>query len=100
MREEKYQWLESHNFQKDNYVEIAPESHYYFFVKRDISEIRKYPRWQRIDEIFPVNSVGIVTSRDNFVVAFEKRTENQNNVISDLSQPDEIILLNYKPKEN
>ncbi|MBO8131978.1 MAG: N-6 DNA methylase [Candidatus Marinimicrobia bacterium] len=96
LREEKYEWLERNDFKKENYVEINPQSPFYFFVKRDTEKVQQYLEWKRINEIFPVNSVGIVTSRDNFVISYNKR-ELQNRMLQfqNLSQPDEIILQAY-----
>ncbi len=60
-------------------------------------------KWRQINEIFPVNSVGIVTSRDNFVISFDKR-ELKNRILQfqNFSQADEIILraFNLKEKSN
>ncbi|MFZ6032174.1 MAG: type ISP restriction/modification enzyme [Melioribacter sp.] len=101
LREEKYNWLENTKFKKENYIKIEPQSPYYFFVRRNTEKIKEYLNWKQINEIFPVNSVGIVTSRDNFVIAFDKR-ELKNRIMQfqNLSQPDEIILQAYDLKEN
>jgi predicted helicase len=100
-REEKYDWLENTKFERDDYIKIEPQSPYYFFVRRNTEKIKEYLNWKQINEIFPVNSVGIVTSRDNFVIAFDKR-ELKNRIMQfqNLSQPDEIILQAYDLKEN
>ncbi|MBO8152718.1 MAG: N-6 DNA methylase [Candidatus Marinimicrobia bacterium] len=100
LREKKYEWLNNHDFKNDIYTKIEPESPYYLFVKRDIEKIKQYLEWKRINEIFPVNSVGIVTSRDNFVIGYDRR-ELQNRMMQfqNLSQPDEIILQAYNLKD-
>jgi len=100
LREEKYAWLDRQDFKKENYLKINPQSPYYFFVKMDTERIKQYLDWKQINEIFPVNSVGIVTSRDNFVISYDKR-KLQNRMIQfqNLSQPDEIILQAYNLKD-
>ena len=100
LREEKYKWLDGQEFKEENYEKINPQSPYYFFVKRDTEKIKQYLDWKRIDEIFPVNSVGIVTSRDNFVISYNRR-ELQNRMMQfqNLSQPDEIILKAYNLRD-
>ncbi len=103
LREEKYEWLDNNGFSKENYIKIEPQSPYYFLVKRDTENIKQYLKWWQINEIFPVNSVGIVTSRDNFVISFDKR-ELKNRILQfqNFSQADEIILraFNLKEKSN
>jgi len=100
LREEKYEWLNRQDFKEENYEKINPQGPYYFFVKRDTEKIKQYLEWKQINEIFPVNSVGIVTSRDNFVISYDKR-ELQNRMLQfqNLSQPDEIISQAYNLKD-
>jgi len=100
LREIKYDWLDNADFQKENYVKIEPQSPYYFLIKRDTEKIKQYLDWKQINEIFPVNSVGIVTSRDNFVITYDER-ELQNRMMQfkNLSLPDEIILQAYNLKD-
>jgi len=66
----------------------------------DTEKIKQYLDWKQINEIFPMNSVGIVTSRDNFVITYDER-ELQNRMMQfkNLSLPDEIILQAYNLKD-
>ncbi len=68
LRAVKYNWLDNTDFQKENYVKIVPQSPYYFLIKRDTEKIKQYLDWKQINEIFPVNSVGIVTARDKLTI--------------------------------
>ncbi len=81
LRHEKYTWLDGNRFRTDNYTRIKPESPYYFFVKRDIEKIKRYLKWEKIDNIFPVNSVGIVTARDKLTIKWSKE-EMWNTVLN------------------
>ena len=72
VRKEKYNFLEKENFRKKDFEILNPQSQMYFFIKRDTSEIEYYNNWHKINEIFPVNSVGIVTARDEFAIALDK----------------------------
>ena len=72
LREEKYQWLSQNSFKRKNYTEIKPQSPYYFFVKRETQNIQHYLGWKKINEIFPLNGVGMTTARDSFVIDFDK----------------------------
>ncbi|NOZ60587.1 MAG: N-6 DNA methylase [Calditrichaeota bacterium] len=103
LRKEKYEWLSQHSIIKKNYTQIHPQSPYYFFIKRDTEKIKKYLKWEKINEIFPVNSVGIVTARDHFVIGFnENELKNRMLQFRNLSQPDEVIkqAFNLKEKSN
>lgn len=72
LRKKKYDWLNDHEFSQKNYNRIRPQSPYYFLVKREIEKIKKYLGWQKINEIFPVNSVGIVTARDKLTICWSE----------------------------
>jgi len=103
LREVKYNWLFKHDFHKKNYTKIKPQSPYYFLIKRQTSDIQYYLKWKKINEIFPVNSVGIVTSRDDFVIDFDKKSlENKILQFKNLNIPDSIIAeaFNLKDKKD
>ena len=96
LREEKYNWLNQNDITTCHYSKLNPSSPYYFLIKRDVDDISHYLDWQKVNEIFPVNSVGVVTSRDNFVINQDKALLNRNILqFSDLSQTNEIISQAY-----
>jgi len=99
LRQEKYDWLDQNEFLKENYFPTKPQTPYYFLGKHDTETIKKYLDWKKIDEIFPINSVGIVTSRDKFVIDF-KKNELRNRILQfkNLSQPDDIVAQAYNLK--
>lgn len=99
LRETKYEWLDNHKFQTKNYQPIQPESPYYFLVKRDTEKIKNYLTWESVNEIFPVNSVGIVTSRDEFVIDFDKNALKNRIAQLESKQTDEIIAQAYGLKD-
>lgn len=66
LREHKYHWLEAHDLTTARYRPIQPTSPHYFFIPRITRG--SYSSWPRIPEIFPVNSVGIVTARDKLTI--------------------------------
>jgi predicted helicase len=47
---------------------LAPRTDSYLFIPRDESALRVYERFLSIPDIFPLNSVGIVTARDNLTI--------------------------------
>lgn len=92
LRQEKYDWLDNNEFLKDNYVQIKPQCPYYFFVKRNTDKIRKYLDWKKINEIFPLNGVGMTTARDSFVIDFDKfRLENRIRLFKNSKLDDEEL---------
>ena len=98
-RNTKYGWLEEDKIEPYKYDEILPKSPYYFFIKRHTQNIQHYLQWKKISEIFPANSVGIVTARDSFVVVFSKKELiHRLNQFRNLSLDDEIIEKAYKLK--
>jgi len=100
-RVEKYSWLDSHDVSNVDYQEIQPKTPYYFFIPRVTGGIQHYLDWPKINEIFPVNSVGVVTSRDSFVIDYDsKELENRIMQLQNIEGlPDEILIETYGLKE-
>jgi predicted helicase len=68
LREEKYEWLEKHTPETVDFQQIFPVSPFYFFVPRQTLYLQTYLSWPSVVEIFPINSVGIVTARDYLTI--------------------------------
>ncbi|NOX71406.1 MAG: DNA methyltransferase, partial [Candidatus Micrarchaeota archaeon] len=68
LREDKYSWLDRHAVSNTKWQEIEPVSPFYFFVPKNNELLEEYEQFWKVTDIFPVNSVGIVTSRDNFTI--------------------------------
>lgn len=67
-RESKYTWLDKHDAKKTRWRKLTPRTDSYLFIPRDESALRVYERFLSIPDIFPLNSVGIVTARDNLTI--------------------------------
>ncbi len=67
-REAKYQWLLAHDLEHTEWRELNPVSPFYLFVPRDDALAATYQRFPSVPDVFPVNSVGIVTARDRLTV--------------------------------
>jgi hypothetical protein len=67
-REPKYAWLSDHDLKHTDWVELKPGSPFYLFVTRDNALEAGYHRFFSVPELFPVNSVGIVTARDGLTI--------------------------------
>ena len=67
LRQFKYDWLDNNQFQANTYQELSPTSPFYLF-RLEATGNEHYLQWKSLPEIFPVNSVGIVTARDGLTI--------------------------------
>lgn len=67
-REDKYDFLDENNMYSIEWRELQPTEPNYFFVYKDLGLLDEYKKGFQVNELFPVNSVGIVTARDNFTI--------------------------------
>lgn len=67
-RELKYDFLLSNSLKTVPYKELPNVAPNYFFVSKDFEEQKTYNKGFSVNELFPTNSVGIVTARDNFTI--------------------------------
>lgn len=67
-REEKYRWLEEHDWADTPWAEIQPRPEFYLFVPRDEAELERYNTFPKVTDIFQKYSVGIVTARDRLTI--------------------------------
>jgi predicted helicase len=72
-RNKKYEWLENHRLQQNGYEELKPQSQFYFFKKQNYKLNESYQKFIPVNELFPVNSAGIVTARDHFTIHWKKK---------------------------
>lgn len=98
-RELKYDFLNENNVHSINFnllENIAPN---YFMVQKDFGAQKKYDNGFKLNELFPLNNVGIVTARDSFVIDSDKET--LMNRVKDFYLLDKGELKNKYPiKEN
>lgn len=83
LREKKYEWLNSHDIKITEWEEISPKSPFYFFVPKAEEYEELYSKYWKITDIFPTNSVGIVTARDKLTIQDTK--EKVWEVVQDFS---------------
>jgi predicted helicase len=98
-RELKYDFLRDKSLSLVDFVKIPNKAPQYFMVQKDFDIEEEYEKGFSINALFPVNNVGIVTSRDSLVIdmqkeMLEKRIENFFTL-----EKSEIIK-NYGVKEN
>ncbi|OGT29567.1 MAG: hypothetical protein A2W28_07830 [Gammaproteobacteria bacterium RBG_16_51_14] len=68
----KYDWLVKHSIGDVDWNAVTPVEPYYLLEPRDADTDAEYRKGVPLDEVFPVNSTGIVTARDALVVQFTR----------------------------
>lgn len=100
LREEKYTWLEKNDIESTPWQTLNPQEPYYFFVPRDEKGWEIYDSFWKITDIFLINSVGVVTGRDDFVIDFAKQPlETRIRIFRDSPENDEFIKNAYNLKD-
>jgi predicted helicase len=100
LREEKSIWLKTNNINSTKWKTLSPKSPFYFFVPRDEKRLSKYEQFSKITDIFPVNSVGIVTSRDRFTIDADKEElKRRINMFRDDNLSGDIIKKAFNLKD-
>ncbi|MBW2648180.1 MAG: DNA methyltransferase, partial [Deltaproteobacteria bacterium] len=101
IREGKYQTLSEVDVKDTEWDELEPHSPHYLFVKRDETDLAEYMKGWKVTDVFPINSVGIVTSRDDFVLDFnDKVLRNRIEEFRENSLSGGEIRDKYELKDN
>ncbi|MCY4010321.1 MAG: N-6 DNA methylase [Anaerolineaceae bacterium] len=104
LRQKKYDGLNASDVTDTDWQEIEPQSPSYFFVPFDYEGWREYEQGWNITDVFPINSTGIVTSRDNFVLDFDieklrQRMVEFRDIHSTQDNTDESIRMRYSLRD-
>jgi len=92
LRQDKYDWLEKNHIKTTNWKTLSPKTEFYFFVPRDERLLSRYDKYTKLTDIFPTNSVGVVTSRDKFVINDDKEElKRRIRIFCDQDMPDNMI---------
>ncbi|MBN2462576.1 MAG: N-6 DNA methylase [Dehalococcoidia bacterium] len=81
LREVKEDWLVGNDVKTTRWQVIQPKSEFYLFVPRDEELLDTYNKYPKVTDIFPLNSVGVVTARDNLTIKWS-REEVWNTVLN------------------
>lgn len=71
LRESKYEELLGNDIKTTDWQIIKPQSEFYLFTPRDESLTAVYESFPQITAVFPVNTTGIKTHHDDFVIDFQ-----------------------------
>ncbi|MEI6423520.1 MAG: type ISP restriction/modification enzyme, partial [Lentisphaerota bacterium] len=100
-REVKYNLLNTQSLSSINWAKINIKEPDYFFKFQDFTVLKSYEQWFSLKLMFPLNSSGIKTHRDDFIIDFDK--SDLKNRIIDFFNPtisDEQLRTKYKLKDN
>ena len=64
----KYGWLAASDVKTTQWAELTPKSPRYLFIPRDETLAEEYEAGWGMADVFPTNSVGIVTARDKLTI--------------------------------
>ena len=96
LRQDKYVYLDNANINSVGYHEITPTEPMYFFVPKNFELDHEYNQnCFGINELFVENSVGIVTTKDDFVIC-DNEEEVSNRVADIINMTEEELRKKYK----
>ena len=72
-RADKYDFLLNNNLQTVQWRELELIEPQYFFVAKDFSLKEEYEKGVSIQELFPVNSLGLITKRDKLSLSYSEK---------------------------
>ena len=76
-REAKYEALSEKDISNTDWEILQPQSPNYLFKPWNYELADEYEQWQKITDIMPVNSVGIVTARDKLTIQWSPEDVEQ-----------------------
>ena len=80
-RDDKYSFLEQNYLGTTNWVKLSPQAPYYFFVEKDLRLEDEYAQGVKLNELFPVNTTGIVTMGDSFIIGSKEYVEQNTRYL-------------------
>jgi len=98
-RDFKYDFLTDNSIKTINYKELPNKAPNYFMVQKNFAVEDEYNKGFSINELFHINNVGIVTSRDGFVINKSKEVLSKK-IKTFFELPKEELLSKFKLREN
>ena len=85
----KYGWLAASDVESTEWRELHPKSPRYLFIPRDETLAEEYGAGWGMAEVFPINSVGVVTARDKLAIQWSSNEMKQvASTFAQLSEDD------------
>lgn len=96
-RDSKYDWLKNHDVLSTDWQELKPQTPFYLLIPQNTDLLREYEQGWKITDVMPVNSTGIKTHRDHFVIDFNGENLKQRIAdFRDLQISDDEIANQYQ----
>ena len=90
----KYGWLAANDVVSTPWAALSPMSPRYLFVPRDETLAQEYEAGWEMTEVFPINSVGIVTARDK--LAIQWTSDEMRRVVANFAElPEDAARMHY-----
>jgi len=99
LREEKYEFLETHDINSTDWKELQLKEPNYFFVPKDTKGEKTYQQFISLKDIFKKYNAGIATGKDDVLVDFDKGNLARRLSIADRNAF-ELLMQNYKIDED
>ncbi len=91
----KYGWLAANDVESTQWAELTPKSPRYLFIPRDETLAEEYEAGWGMTDVFPTNSVGIVTARDKLAIRWTRDEMRQvASTFAGLSEEDARVRFN------
>jgi predicted helicase len=94
LRDYKYSWLNFNTIDKTQWNKLKPQAPFYLFVPQNTDLLAEYEQGWKATDIFPVNSVGIVTARDELTIRWSEE-EIWKSITDFANLPPETARLKY-----
>ena len=92
----KYEWLLTNQIDKTAWTRIEPQPPFYLFLPQDTKMLPEYEMGWKIIDIMPINSTGVKTHRDHFVLDFDLSSLRERiSNFRDLNIRDDEIAKKY-----
>jgi predicted helicase len=72
-RQAKFHYLNENSINSVVWKEVAPFAPNYEWAVRNEEKLKEYNKGFSVNELFPISSVGVVTSRDEFIIDSDKK---------------------------
>ena len=94
-RESKYQFLQNNSIGQTPFEQLPNIDPMYFMVKKDFALQEKYDNGFKVNELFSLNNVGMVTARDSFTIHSSKKSA-QTTIDTFLKMDDEAARNHFQ----
>lgn len=101
-RQSKFEFLNTNSIDSVKWKSITPSSPNYEWVVRDTNILGEYKKGFSVADLFSISSVGIVTSRDDFVIDYDNKILKKriNGFLSSATPQEAMIKFGLKENMN